>query len=1161
MNRWIIAAVLAGLFFGGRGAAQSPDPRVAVAEARLELLGEDKPEVESGYREALALLGLIEDAREREAALREAAEDADARLEAIRAELAEPVPQVPDLGTESMTTPEISSSRDRVSAELEKAKDELATLGTEADRRQARRTEIAQRLTEIDTELDAHRAEREAADHEADPELRAAEDFLLGVRLDSLAAERDALQAEIESYEERLELLPARRDLATRRVQMLQALSDAWQQALANARQQESMQTARDTAAVLQRIAGEHPELAPLAQEIRDLTQRLTKQNNAGGRLRLAADQLDAAEGELDTLRAQYRAVRRRMEASGLNRATGLLLRRQYQSLPDIRVLEQRVRSVDRTLEDTELALVELQEAREMAGDLDAAVDAALVGVAESEQLRAAARELAVLRRDLLDRSIARTVEDQQTLTELNAVSREVLAAARAYAEFVRERILWVRSVSAGDRPTGEHVADAVGFFADAAAWRQSIRNAWLEVARSPVPPVLMGLLVAALWILRSRSGRIRARIAERVRRFRTDAVSLSFASLGLACLAGSAPSLLLWALGRALSVPVDQPLLAVSVGTALQTLAVVLFPIMILRELLAPGGLADAHFRWPERAVARLRRNITLFAVVALPAIAVTVAVDVYGNDGVINTIGRLGFTLSMVAAAWFIAATLRPAGPVLGAWFHEHQKAWATRLGRVWFGLLLLTPALLVLLTWLGYFYTALQLQDRVRLTGIVIVVLILINAMLNRWLFVARRRVAFEDAKRRRDQAIKDREESPDADTPTEAAPIDEMKIDIPAISEQTKQLFRTALFVAGAASLFVVWSPVLPALRQLDRIQLYPTIQYVEASDTDIIPELETRTGEPRASAAAPTTEAPEARPAPDATPDATLGLTGAVETEPAAQTELAAISVADVGLAAIILAITVIAFRNLPAVFEILLLQRLPLDAGTRYAISTVIRYAIAIVGISVAAAALNLSWSNIQWLAAALTFGLAFGLQEIFANFVSGLIILAERPIRLGDTVTVGEVSGTVTRIKMRATTVTDWDRKELIIPNRSFITDQVINWTLSDPVLRLTIPVGVGYNEDIRLAERILLRVADEQPVVLDTPKPHVMFGSFGDSTLDFQLRVFIPSIDHLIAVRHDMHMRVAEAFREADIEIAFPQRDITVRNAAELFGVSRVG
>jgi potassium efflux system protein len=221
-----------------------------------------------------------------------------------------------------------------------------------------------------------------------------------------------------------------------------------------------------------------------------------------------------------------------------------------------------------------------------------------------------------------------------------------------------------------------------------------------------------------------------------------------------------------------------------------------------------------------------------------------------------------------------------------------------------------------------------------------------------------------------------------------------------------------------------------------------------------------------------------------------------------------------------------------------------------LGHGVRYAYSTIAKYAVVLAGLALAFDAIGIGWSSIQWLVAAIGVGLGFGLQEIFANFISGLIILFERPIRVGDVVTVGEVSGTVSRIRTRATWITAFDRKELLVPNKEFVTGQLINWTLSDAVLRLSIPVGIAYGSDTNRAIEVLEKVAKESWRVLADPRPHVLFIAFGDSSLSFELRVFVRSAEQLFAARHDLHMGIDRAFREAGIEIAFPQRDLHLRS-----------
>ena len=179
-----------------------------------------------------------------------------------------------------------------------------------------------------------------------------------------------------------------------------------------------------------------------------------------------------------------------------------------------------------------------------------------------------------------------------------------------------------------------------------------------------------------------------------------------------------------------------------------------------------------------------------------------------------------------------------------------------------------------------------------------------------------------------------------------------------------------------------------------------------------------------------------------------------------------------------------------------------------------------------------------------------MTVGLGFGLQEIFANFVSGLIILFEQPIRVDDVVTIGEVTGKVSKIRIRATTIRRWDQRELVVPNKEFITGRLINWTLSDNVLRREFIVGIAYGSDIEKAEKILYEVARANPLVLADPAPVVIFKNFGDSSLEFELRVYISGIDNYVPVWHDINCKIDTQFRKAGIEIAFPQHDLHIRS-----------
>ena len=182
---------------------------------------------------------------------------------------------------------------------------------------------------------------------------------------------------------------------------------------------------------------------------------------------------------------------------------------------------------------------------------------------------------------------------------------------------------------------------------------------------------------------------------------------------------------------------------------------------------------------------------------------------------------------------------------------------------------------------------------------------------------------------------------------------------------------------------------------------------------------------------------------------------------------------------------------------------------------------------------------------------AALSLGLGFGLQEIVANLVSGIVILFERPYRVGDVVSVGDMTGIVSRIRIRATTLVDWDHREIIIPNKAFIADRLVNWTLSDPITRLVLKVGIAYGADSKRAHTVMLDTASSHPLVLRDPAPGVFFVGFGSSSLDFEVRVFVKRMDDRMPALHELNTALHKALAENGIEIPFPQLDLNLRSA----------
>ncbi len=325
-----------------------------------------------------------------------------------------------------------------------------------------------------------------------------------------------------------------------------------------------------------------------------------------------------------------------------------------------------------------------------------------------------------------------------------------------------------------------------------------------------------------------------------------------------------------------------------------------------------------------------------------------------------------------------------------------------------------------------------------------------------------------------------------------TSGEGAAVETETIDIGDFDDQTRRLMTTLVITVIIFGAWLIWSKALPVLGLLDQVVLWQD---------------------------------------------------GTVESGPAVTLE-------DVVIALVTLFLVVLATRNLPSLLEFAVLKNLPLDAGSRYAIRTVSQYLLVGVGIVVISTELGLAWTQVQWLVAALSVGLGFGLQEIFANFVSGLIILLERPVRVGDTVTVGDVSGTVTRIRIRATTITDWDNKEVIVPNKTFITGQLINWTLSNEITRVVVPIGIAYGSDVQLAIKVIQDAAQANPLVLDDPAPRVLFKAFGDSSLDFDVHIHARQLADRLPARHEFLLTLERTLTEAGITIPFPQRDVHIHH-----------
>ena len=228
--------------------------------------------------------------------------------------------------------------------------------------------------------------------------------------------------------------------------------------------------------------------------------------------------------------------------------------------------------------------------------------------------------------------------------------------------------------------------------------------------------------------------------------------------------------------------------------------------------------------------------------------------------------------------------------------------------------------------------------------------------------------------------------------------------------------------------------------------------------------------------------------------------------------------------------------------------------RLQIEEGISYSLIRISQYIIMITGIIISFQFVGIDLSGLVVIFGLLSVGIGFGLQNITSNFVSGLVLLIERPIKVGDRVTVGDTLGDVLEINMRSTTIRTLTNIAIIVPNSEFISREVINWSHGDPKVRLDLPVGVSYNSDLDNVLRSLREVADENPDVLKEPKTEINFIEFGDSSWNLELRAWLESPKRYQIVRSDLNCAIVKKFRENSIEIPFPQRDLHLRTSIPL-------
>jgi potassium efflux system protein len=1087
------------------------DSAIAAVEAREGLDEETRSKVVDQLRDAQAQLQNAKAVRESAAAFADSIKTAPSETQQLRKQLDENAPAAPtpeSMGIDdSMPLTELEQQLATKLAEIAAAEARLAELDTQIATQVERPAKARARIDELRGGMDDLAATIESPPPPGEPAMLSDARKLAGqVKIAARKAELNRLDQEIVSNNVRLELAKVRRDIVARSLVNLRRELEVLQSAVNEKRQTSATQALQETALAELEAAGKHPAVRAIAEGNVELTRELPS---------VAAD-IERITGELSRIEEQARDIERRLarskqrlEVGGVTQVIGRLFVEERRNLPQVSQYRAEVRERRSTLANIGLAQVRIEEQRRELTSLDERIEQIMSSVhedvtddAELAEIREEMERLLRSRRDLLAQVANTYTTYIRALGDLDVAQRRLLDAADEYKQFLDQNLLWIPSASPFWLQDIRNLGPAIAWALSPIAWSRTFGSVAEAFRYSPlqasVALLLLGLVFYSRRPLRARFKALN----QRVGRPSTDHIGLTLGALAIAAARALPLPFLFAIIGWALTRSPYHTDFTASVAAALHAIAPFLYNTLLFRVLCAENGVMQVHFGWSVDRLPIIRRQLDRLTVVGIPIIFV--AVLLYGSPTPAHreSLARLAFVILMVIFSGLAHALLHPRRGVAGGYYAAYASTWVSRLRWLWYGLGAGAPLLLALASLLGFLYTAAILTGSLVDTFWLILVLIVVNLVVTRWLALTTQKIAWQMALKEQEALQAEAAEQEGAAAPA----IESTPLDLDAVDKQTTRLVNAGLFFVGALAAWGIWSEIVPALGVLDRVSLWSQIAMIDGQETSV------------------------------------------------------PVTLADLLLALFVAGVTAVASANLPGLMEIAVLQRLTLQPGSRYAINTLMRYVVVTVGVVAVLNIVGWKWSQIQWLVAALSVGLGFGLQEIVANFVSGLVILFERPVRVGDTVTVGELTGTVSRVRIRATTITDWDRKEIIVPNKSFITEQVINWTLSDPITRIVIPVGISYGSDVQLAHRVMEETLLAMPLVLDDPPPKVYFVGFGESSLNFRLNVYSRELADRLPLTHAVHEQLLGALRKNGIEIPFPQRDLHVRSVDEkIVGLKR--
>ncbi|VGO23452.1 putative MscS family protein.1 [Pontiella sulfatireligans] len=650
---------------------------------------------------------------------------------------------------------------------------------------------------------------------------------------------------------------------------------------------------------------------------------------------------------------------------------------------------------------------------------------------------------------------------------------------------FIFESLFGMRTSPPVGIQTFAALPDGFLWFFSRAHGREMIRVFTGAAGRAPGRLAGSCLLLAALFFLRRRLSQLIAGTAIAARRISTDSYRQTMLALLCSLLLALPLPLLLRFISEWMGLAPEPSGWLRGIGRGFLTASRVGLVLSFLIVVCRDGGIGRSHFRWKEEIVQKTRHILCLFSVVILPEV-ILLSGTVFGGGGLhLESLGRMSFIGLILYVEILLWQLFRFDDSVFSYLIETYPDRWFVRMRHLILALLLCGPLFAAGSAWAGYLFVAGVVILDLLVILWIVAVCTVIYWLLLRGFMIKERRLALAQAL----EARRLRAEEAEAD----AESVEGEVVLIDPEEEEGADLE----FIGGHARHLLRSCMIVLGLMLL--IMFW----------------------------------------------DSKLPLDQLLASVPV----FGSLNLLQLVWVVFLAFISAIAIRDLPSVLELMISQESRLQAGTRSAISTLGQYTAGAIGAGLILHILDVDWSKLGWIAAALSVGVGFGLQEVVANFISGLILLFERPIRVGDVVTIEGTTGTVMKIRLRATTVMNWERQELVVPNKALITNTILNWTLSASLNRVLIAVGVAYGSDTEKARKIMLEVASNHPMVLDDPSPMATFEEFAGSSLTLCLRAYLPNIESRLSTTTELHSEINKKFAQAGIVIAFPQRDLHLK------------